>query len=415
MLLKKRTFNPWVSVIAVAFGYFVDLYDLLLFSSVRVASLKELGYTGTEATHYTTNLMNITVWGILIGGIAWGLLADKKGRITVLFASILTYTVANFVNAYVHDVTTYQVCRFFAGFGLAGELGVGITLISEILPKNKRTTATMLISSAGMLGAVGAGILTNALKGQIVWGLSSWRFLFMLGGFLGLAVLLFRVSVLESSLFDSIKSKTSYRKIVSLLFSDRKRFMRFAFCFLAGLPVFFIIGNFITLSPEYGKLSGLTNIQPSTAVIWCYLSIAVFDIFGTLLSKVLHSRKKVLYSFLVIQTIVILLYLFVPVQSDTEFYFRCALLGMGIGHWGVIVVNSAEQFGTNLRATVTTSVPSIIRWLLIPLTLFFNILNSYFDIVISAAVVSAFALIVGFIAVSGMKDKFENDADYIEN
>lgn len=411
---SKNEMKVWIPAIAVALGYFVDLYDLLLFSSVRTASLKELGITGDTATAYTKNLMNLTVLGMLVGGFLWGILADKKGRLSVLFLSIGTYTLANLFNAFVTDILSYQICRFVAGLGLAGELGVGITLVSELMSKEQRTKAGLIITSSGMLGAVTAGALAYFLKGQMIWGVSSWRFLFILGAIFGILLLVFRVSIKESSLF--LHNENTNRGSLTLLFSDKKRMLKFLYCVLVGLPVFFIIGNFITLSPEYGNAKGLSNINPALCVLFCYLSVSIFDILGTWLSKKWKSRKKVLYLFLVIQIVSVAVFLFSPTPTDTLFYLKIAFLGCGTGYWGVLILNSVEQFGTNLRSTVATTVPNLIRGALIPLSIcFFDPIKPHVGLVLSGAVVAFFSIAVALFAVSQLRDKFETDLSFQEN
>jgi putative MFS transporter len=410
--VKKST---WIAVIIVAFGYFVDLYDLMLFSSVRIASLKELGITGDQASHYAVTLMNYTVAGMLAGGFFWGWLADKYGRLMPLFASIITYTIANIINAFVQDITTYEVCRFIAGFGLAGELGVGITLISESLPSKLRSYATTIVSSIGMLGAAFAGGLTYYIGQREIVGLSSWRFLFLFGAALGIILLIFRVSIKESSLF--IKSKTvKTRGNILYLLSSKKRAIRFLFCFAVGTPIFYIIGNFVALSPEYGKLDGLNTIEASFSVLVCYLSICIADIIGTLLSKYYKSRKKIIIAFLVIQIISIACYLFIPVQTNVLFYCKIAFLGISIGGWGTIIINSAEQFGTDLRALVTTSTPNLIRFILVIQTyLIYMPLKSYIGLHGTAILVSAISLAIAIFSIFKLEDKFENNMDFNEN
>lgn len=411
--LKKNL--VWVSVLAVALGYFVDLFDLLLFSSVRVESLKALNITGEQGTYYASNLLNLTVLGMVIGGLFWGIIADKKGRLSVLFASIAMYTVANFINGWVTNIHVYQLCRFLAGLGLAGELGVGITLVSEALPRNKRTLGAAIITASGMLGAVSSGILASLLKGSTVWGVSSWRFLFILAGFFGLALLFFRISVAESAVFEKSQSSHNRGNLLYLL-GDGRLLKKYLYCVCSGLPVFFIIGTFISLSPEYGRAFGINGIQASMAVACCYIAISVADFLGTLLSRRLRSRKKILYIFLLIQVASVLVFLFVPYLNVTDYYIRCAFLGVGIGYWGVLIVNSVEQFGTNLRATVATSVPNLIRGALFPLSEFiFNPLKSHFGLLYSGAITALLTVAIALYSVSQLTDRFENNIDFIDN
>jgi putative MFS transporter len=405
----------WIPVTAVALGYLVDLYDLLLFSSIRVSSLKELNVPPADSTFYATLLLNVTVIGMLIGGVLWGVIGDKRGRLAVLFMSISTYTAANFMNAAVHDINWYIFCRVLSGIGIAGELGVGLTLISESLPSNKRSIASAIITAAGMLGAVTAGFLAYTLKGQTILGMSSWRFLFMLGGIFGLLLLLFRFNIQESAIFKRSKEQLTHtRGDVKLLLTNRKPLLKFLQCIAAGLPVFIIVGLFISLAPEFGKLTGI-EVQPSLAVMWCYLSISVFDFLATLLARVFKSRKKVLLLFLSIQVISVLVFLYLPVYSASAFYLKCAFLGVGIGYWGTFAINSSEQFGSNLRATVSTSVPNIVRFALVPFTYWiFNPLKPVLGLQHAAALVVFLAIGLAFAGVLALTDRFENNIDFQE-
>lgn len=408
-------FKFWIPVIAVALGYFVDLYDLLLFSSVRVASLKELNVDPLLSGQLATELMNYTVLGMLIGGFVWGVIGDKRGRLSVLFLSIATYTLANFINAAVQDIHTYKFCRFVAGFGIAGELGIGITLISESLPRNKRSIAAGIITAAGMLGAVTAGFLAHQLNGMEILGMSAWRFLFLLGGVFGLLLLFFRFSVGESELYNrSVLDHTHTRGDLVYLFTHWQPFKKFLQSIASGLPVFIIIGTFITLSPEYGKLSNI-KVEPSLAVMWCYLSISLFDFLALMLSRILRSRKKVLLLFLSIQVISILVFTYVPSSTPEIFYLKCVFLGTGIGYWGIMVLTAAENTGTNLRATVTTAVPNVVRFALLPFsTLLFSPLKNSIGLEHAGVIVALAAVGLAFWGVTAMKDRFEQEVDFKE-
>ncbi|MCQ4142712.1 MFS transporter [Chryseobacterium sp. EO14] len=399
-------------ILAVSLGYLVDLYDLLLFSSVRTVSLKELHITGDLATAYTTSLLNWTVYGMVFGGFLWGILADRLGRLNVLFFSILTYSIANILNAFVYDIDHYHWLRFFSGLGLAGELGVGITLVSELLPRDKRTKAGMWITGFGMIGAVLAGSLAYWFKDEIIIGLSGWRFLFLMGGIMGLLLLLMRlINKQESRLF--LQYESSLRNNLRPLFTPKVS-IKYICCVLAGFPVFFIIGNFITLSPEYGKIQGLENINPALSVVFCYLGVCGADFLANWWSKQIKSRKKILYYFLGFQIISITLYLYFPSFNATVFYIKTALLGISAGYWGVLILNGLEQFGTNLRSTVATSVPNMIRGALIPLTWLFAQFRAYVDLTTSGAIVAGIAIITAFICVYFLKETFENDLSFKE-
>src|SRR6187402_2881858 len=190
-------------VIVAALGYFVDIYDLLLFGIVRKASLTDLGIIGDANRDAGEFLISMQMYGMLLGGIFWGILGDKKGRLSVLFGSIITYSIANIANGMVHSVEAYAFWRLIAGVGLAGELGAGITLVAETLPKNKRGYGTMIVASVGLTGAVVANLVYQ------IFG--DWRLCYYAGGVLGLLLLFLRVSVRESGLYKQVVSQDEAR------------------------------------------------------------------------------------------------------------------------------------------------------------------------------------------------------------
>src|SRR6185312_6239212 len=171
-----------LAVIVGALGYFVDIYDLLLFNIIRLPSLRSLGLTADEADKRGLTILSIQMGGLLIGGIIWGILGDKKGRLRVLFASIILYSLGSIANGMVHTVTQYEVARFITGLGLAGELGAGITLVSELMPKEKRGISTAWVAGIGLTGAVFAFLIKYWFVGADGAG---WRTCYYIGGGLG--------------------------------------------------------------------------------------------------------------------------------------------------------------------------------------------------------------------------------------
>ena len=312
-----------ISAITVAaLGYFVDIYDLLLFSIIRVASLKDLGLSGEELTHTGIFLLDIQMAGMLIGGIAWGILGDRKGRLSVLFGSILMYSLANVANGFVNSVGAYAVWRFIAGLGLAGELGAGITLVAELMPKAKRGYATMLVASVGISGAVAAYFVSS---------LFHWRTSFFIGGGLGLLLLLLRIGVAESGMFTQIRSVADKGNFLAL-FRSRSNVVKYIRCILVGVPLWFVVGILVTLSPEFGRLRGIQGeISGGLAIAWCYGGMALGDVASGLLSQYLRSRVKVVYLFLSLALMAVCIYLFVPGISLTWIYPLCGLLGFSVG------------------------------------------------------------------------------------
>ena len=395
-----------IPVIVAALGYFVDIYDLLLFSIVRVESLKSLGVPEESLLSKGVYLINVQMAGLLIGGILWGILGDKRGRITVLFASILIYSLANIANGFVTSVNQYAILRFIAGIGLAGELGVGITLVAEILPKEIRGYGTSLVAGVGMLGAVMAYFIADHFE---------WRIAYFIGGGLGLLLLLMRVKVFESRIFTKVKEKAIIRGNFFQLFASNKQFLKYVRCILIGIPVWFVAGILMTFSPEFGKALHLDMpIVAGKAVMWEYIGLTVGDISSGLLSQYFNSRKKVVRLFLLLAGIFILVYLFVPLQTAAMFYAVCVCLGFAAGYWALFVTIAAEQYGTNLRATVATTVPNFVRGSMIIMTPLFLVLKDQFGIIVGAGLLGLLTIIIALAGLWKMEETFGKDLNFLE-
>lgn len=395
------------AILVASLGYFVDIYDLLLFSIVRVPSLQSLGLSGAQLTDTGIMLLNIQMVGMLIGGVLWGVLGDKKGRLSVLFGSIFMYSVANIANGFVDSVESYAVWRFIAGLGLAGELGAGITLVAELMPKEKRGYATTIVASVGVSGAVVAYFVAE---------LFDWRTSFFIGGGLGLALLLLRVGVAESGIFDSSKTAQN-RGDFFALFKNKIQFFKYIQCIAIGIPLWFVVGILITLSPEFGKILRVKGeVSAGAAIAWCYGGIVIGDIAGGLISQWLKSRIKVVYLFLSLSTVGIATYLMSYDMQLDHFYWLCGGIGLTVGYWVIFMTIATEQFGTNIRATVTTTVPNFVRGAVVPLTLLFQVLKGYTggNMIYSAIIVALLSLGIAFYALSRMKETFSKDLDYIE-
>lgn len=408
MLLRKLSHILNISVIVAALGYFVDIFDLILFGVVKDASLTELGFTGKELLNKGVYLLNLQMVGMLAGGILWGILGDKKGRISVLFGSIFLYSAANIANGFVHDINTYAILRFIAGVGLAGELGAGITLVTETLEKEKRGYGTMVVVVFGALGAVLA-----AFVGQLA---ESWRTAYFIGGGLGLALLALRVGVLESGMFKNISHQNDVKKGDFLsIFTSRSRFTKYLACICVGLPVWFTIGILIIFSKSFAEAQQVNGtIVAGKAIMFAYLGLSLGDLASGIISQVLHSRKKVVLIFLATSFILMMVYLFSHAPSVSYFYLLCFLLGISTGFWAIFVTIAAEQFGTNMRATVTTTVPNFVRGAVVPLTSSFLFLQNSFGIIHSAMIVGSVSILLSGIAVLSLKESFSKDLNYIE-
>jgi len=409
---KKTTRLLTPIVIVAALGYFVDIYDLLLFGIVRKASLTDLGIIDQANRDAGEFLISMQMYGMLIGGILWGILGDKKGRLSVLFGSIFTYSVANIANGMVHSVEAYAFWRFIAGVGLAGELGAGITLVAETLPKNKRGYGTMIVASVGLTGAVVANLVYQ------IFG--DWRLCYYAGGVLGLLLLFLRVSVRESGLYKQVVSQDEARGNFFSLFTDRARFFKYLRCIFIGIPLWFLVGVLITFSPEFAKalgIQGAETIMAGKAIAWCYGGLVVGDIFSGMLSQWLQSRKKVMAIFLLINLVMVFVYLNAHGISAQMFYLLCMAMGFSVGYWVIFVTVAAEQFGTNIRATVTTTVPNFVRGSLPAIILMYQYFRDKTfsgNILHAGMVVGSILALISFLALWKMKETFKADLDYTE-
>ncbi|MBD2751940.1 MFS transporter [Spirosoma validum] len=393
-------------VLVAALGYLVDMYDLFLFSVVRVPSLKALGVEGDRLLSEGILLLNSQMAGMLIGGIFWGILGDKKGRLSVLFGSILLYSLANIANGFVTSLDQYAWLRFIAGVGLAGELGAGITLVTEILPKEIRGYGTTLVATMGVLGAILAYFIAD---------LFDWRISYFIGGGMGLLLLVLRVNVLESRIFTKTKQRALTRGNIAMLVSSKTRLAKYIQCILVGLPIWFVVGILITFSPEFGKALGLSAPVVAGKAVMLSFSGQVFgDIVSGFLSQSLRSRKRVIRLFMLFSLTCMLVYLLAPVSDLTLFYVVCVFLGFANGYWTLFVTIAAELFGTNLRATVATTIPNFVRGATIPLSALFIQLKPSLGTIYSALTVGILTLVVALVALSFLDETFTKDLDYVE-
>lgn len=405
--MEEKKNIVFISVLVAALGYFVDIYDLLLFGIVRTSSLKSLGVTSPEdILSQGTLLLNMQMIGMLLGGVFWGILGDKKGRLSVLFGSIFMYSIANIINAFVQDVSQYAILRLIAGIGLAGELGAGITLVSEIMSKETRGYGTTIVASVGIMGAVVA-----AFVGKVF----DWRTSYIIGGSLGMLLLFLRISLYESGMFSQLKEENIQKGNFLMLFSNKERFFKYLNCIFIGLPIWYGIGLLITFSPEIGKELGM-KIPPvaGESIKYSYIGLALGDLASGFLSQYFKSRKKILLAFLILTIVSIALYFSIASTSLFMFYLVCALLGFSIGYWAIFITIASENFGTNIRATVTTSVPNFVRGSVVPLVLVFENTRGLLGIEKSLIAIGFFSMMISFIALYNIEETFGKDLDYLE-
>ncbi len=404
--MDKRAAN--LAVLVAALGYFVDIYDLILFSVVRVRSLTDIGVPEAQLLDAGVRLINLQMFGMLVGGILWGVLGDRRGRLSVLFGSIVLYSLANLANAFVTSVESYGALRFIAGIGLAGELGAGITLVAEVMSKESRGYGTAVVAGIGVLGAIAAALVAEAFD---------WRTAYIVGGVMGLALLALRVAVRESQMFQSVKSTSIGRGNFFALFADRRRGIRYLSVILVAVPIWYVIGVLVTFAPEFAKALDL-GYTPSAgrAILWLYAGLAVGDIASGTLSQVIQSRKRAIALFLGLTVAGCAAYFLEVAGTLAGFYALCSAMGVAIGYWAVFVTMAAEQFGTNLRATATTSAPNFVRGAVVPMTWAFqSFRDGGLGVVGGGIAVGVVVLVLAVIALLALGETYGKDLDYVES
>lgn len=405
---SSSVFN--LAVIVAALGYFVDIYDLLLFTIVKKPSMLGVGATDLTMLADSTKVINWQMLGLLIGGIIWGVLGDKKGRLSVLFGSIILYSVANFITGYIQTVDQYATCRFIAGLGLAGELGAGITLVSELMPKEKRGIGTSMVAGIGLSGAVVAYFTYQFTQ--------DWRLCYKIGGVLGICLLFLRISVAESGMFKQVKEQKVSRGNFLMFFNDAKRFKKYILAILIGLPTWYVIGILVNQSDRFAKaMFGSTDLDSGRSIMFAYAAISLGDIAVGFVCQYFKSRKKGLLVYYILCIICLVLFFSIYNNSNTSMYAICALLGFSTGFWAIFITMGAEQFGTNLRATAATTIPNMVRGALPLINMMFLDLfqKSWgWTIVKSGIYTGIIVLIITMIAFWFTEETYHKDLNYIE-
>ena len=400
----------WFTVIVAALGYFVDIFDLQLFNVIGKQSLGPNGLNlPPEQVNYFYDfvLFNFQMGGMLIGGLVWGIIGDKMGRKSILFGSILMYSLANIANGFVTDTNTYCLLRFIAGFGLAGELGAAITLVAELMTKENRGIGTIIIVSMGALGAVVSATVSKNF---------SWQTAYFIGGGLGLTLLLLRFRTFESGMFENLKNTEGVSKGNFLsLFTNKERFVKYIWCILLGVPIWYTLGILIKFSPKIAEMTGvLGKISVADAVMYAYIGVSFGDLVCGWLSQIFTNRRRVVAGFLVVCMALSAIMLYGHGLNTSVYYVLCFLIGTASGYWGLFVTIASEQFGTNVRATVTTTVPNFVRGSVILLTLSYKSFEAQGGAIAGATWTGLVSFALAFLAIWQLKETFGKDLNYYE-
>lgn len=395
-----------IPVLVAALGYLVDMYDLFLFNIVRVPSLKSLGLSDENLLSQGIFLLNLQMAGMLIGGVFWGILGDKKGRLSVLFGSILIYSIANIANGFVTTVEGYAAWRFIAGFGLAGELGVGVTLVVEILPKSIRGYGTTLVATMGVCGALLAFLVVHFFE---------WRASYFIGGGLGLLLMVLRIKVFESGIYLKLKEEKVKRGDVFMLFNNKARMLKYLNGIFIGMPIWFVVGILMTLSPEIGRAMKLDQpVDAGKAVLFVFAAQVAGNLVSGFLSQYLQSRKKVIFIFMLASFFFAMVLLLAPIEKTAMYYILCGCLGFCSGYWTLFITVAAELFGSNLRATVATTIPNFVRATIIPLNALFLFSKGYVGTITGALITGFLTYALAMLALVFLEETFKKDMNYTE-
>jgi MFS transporter, putative metabolite:H+ symporter len=404
--MKKYSYLFSLTFLVCALGYFVDIYDLVLFGIVRIPSLRSLGIPEEELLSVGVYLINCQMAGLLLGGIVWGILGDKRGRVSILLGSILLYSLANIANAFVANIEVYALLRLLAGVGLAGEVGAAITLISESMKPQQRGMGTAVLTSFGVLGAMVAGLVGDFF---------SWQVAYFLGGILGILLLLLRMAVKESVLFAEMKETDAKRGDLRILWSNRSEAAKYVFCVLMGIPIWFVVGILITFSPEIAKsLQVVGDVAVSRSIMFCYFGLCFGDFFSGIVSQILKSRKKSIFIYLVLMFLLVCFYCFFRAASSAQFYVICMCLGFFTGYWATFITLVAESFGTNIRATAVTTISNFVRGAVIPLTLMLQLLSNYLSLSFCVFFMGLCVFSMSLFALRKTNETFGKNLDYIQ-
>jgi MFS transporter, putative metabolite:H+ symporter len=388
------------SLFLIGCGYFIDIFDLVLFSTLRISSFEELKIT--DPTYWTVVFFNLQMTGILVGGIFWGKMADIKGRSWSFMGTILVFSIANIINGLTSSLTVYGICRFIAGFGLAGEMGSGIALICEKVPDEKRSLYLGFVSSLGCIGAVLSGWL-----GDIVY----WRYLFIGSGFAGILLTLLRKNLLEPDLFRKTATLNIPRGQWKTLFQSPPDLIRFILLIFLGIPMWYIIGILWSFSTEMTSTIGLNIFTSGQAILWGYVGVWMGDMLMPFVSQFLKSRIFTIQICLIMMLLgVIYLFQFQP-HSLLSFQLTHIFLGFTIGYWAVYATLCGESFGTNIRALTSTSLPSLIRFSSIPMMIIYQYGRDENELNIALGM-GLTVLCISMITTYFIKDTFQKDIDF---
>ncbi len=396
-----------LGIIVSALGFFVDLYDIMALAAIGETSLKAIGVAAENIKNDINYLQSMQMLGMLIGGFLWGIIGDKYGRLKVLFGSIILYSFFTFLNAFVTGTGQYAACRFLAGLGLAGELGAGITLVSEQMKKEKRGLGPAIIAGFGVLGAIVAVFIGKY---------ADWRTVYITGGVLGFLLLILRIGVVESGLFTIAKTSKISKGNFLIILRNWNYLKKFLCILLVGIPGWFVNGVMMQFSNYISSSMGMNPLpDKGKVIIYFFIALSLGDVLGGLVSQWLKSRKKSMYIFLSLHLLMLILFFTIGKNSAQLYYIIFAGLGLSVGFVIQLFTLAAEQFGTNIRTLVTSSGLNLVRGWVIPLGALFAWMNDSLHIIEwkVAAIIAFSVAAVSFWALSQLDETFNNELEFV--
>lgn len=400
--LTTRVLNA--TVIVTALGYFIDLFDYYVFLVTRQKVLTDFGFSGSQLMETGLYMVNLQFAGLLVGGVIFGVLGDKIGRKQSLLGSILLYSIATLASGMTHNIDVFAALRFIAGIGIAGEVGVGVTMVSETMDKNRRGLGVTAFIGVGLLGVVAAALMSELLH---------WRTCYIIGGLAGLLLLVTRIWVMEPQMFTDL-NKSVKRGSFRVLFASPDGVRRYVLCILLAVPVFFGVSIIATLSPELSIALGASPpASVSTTMIIAYTMMVIGEIVIGLLSQRLKSRKKVIALFLVLMAITLGVGFHNGALDATGYYILAGVVGFFMGYWVNFIALSAEQFGTNVRSLAANTIPNFTRGTTIAINMAFLALKDD-GVVYAASIVGFTVIVIALLALWKLPETFGKDLDYTE-
>ncbi len=413
--IQYKNSSYFIILLVTSLGNFVDYGDMFMASLVRNDAIVALGIAQTKEAVLAVglNLESFQAVGFLLGCFTWGIFADKKGRLQVLYISTLVYSLANILNGLLspewsHVYYWYGGCRLFSGWGLSAEFSVAITLIVEYFSVKKRIIGTMLMTGLGFLGV----FLVSWLK---FYTHILWNEFFIWGGVAGLVLLVFRFAAQESFMFLNQQTAAIKKGSLMTLLKQKKYSRQFFLTVWLVLPIF-LVQLILKFSPNISQQIN-SEIISIALVLLIYDAFSIFsDILGCYISYLFNNRMRVLKFYLILIFLALLGFaIWPPLTTFSWYWVYVPILGLANGYWGLWGTMIAELFGINVRATATTFIVNLSRSFVLILSITFKDLDLRYGFSISVIVLTLVTCGLAFWSVFKIPETAHKNLEYVEN